>query len=121
MFSSQMKIIIILILSVAFQACRTTRIDVSETKYSTGHMGMPGEYVFIIKKDGRFCYCERLGYSEGSFVWINKSRIKLTSRIMSPNDDCYKKGFFLDISNEELVFKGNKLLYYSFVLDRIKE
>lgn len=80
---------------------------------------MPGEYVFILKKGNRFCYYERLGYSEGTFVQISPNRIKLTTKIIAIADTCRKDGFFLDLSNKELVLKKDKLLYHGLVLKKV--
>ena len=81
---------------------------------------MPGEYIFIIKRDNKFFYNENAGYSEGTFVYISKDRIKLTSKVIEVTDAREKQGLFLNLSNKELVFRNNKLLYYRLVLRKVK-
>lgn len=116
-----MKKIIILIVIITLYSCRTTRIDVSERKYSTGHMGMPGENVFVFKNENQFYYYERLGYSEGTFVWIDKNKIKLTSKTIGSEIPHKEEKWFKDISNKELTFKKNKLFFEGFIFRRVKE
>ena len=116
-----MKIIFILIfIAIITVSCHTRKLISNEQKYSTGHLGMPGEYIFIIKKGDKFCYYESAGYSEGTFVRVGENRIKLTTKVIETSDTCEKRGLFLDLSNKELVFKGNKLLYYRLVLSKVK-
>ncbi|WP_316812830.1 hypothetical protein [Pedobacter heparinus] len=114
-----MKLFIIFILSIALHSCRTTRIDVSEREYSTGYMGMPGEITFVFKNGNQFYYYERLYYSEGTFVWVDKSKIKLTSKIKGFEIPYKEAKWFQNISNKEITLKANKLLFEGFTLKRV--
>lgn len=115
-----MKKIIMLIVIITLYSCPATRIDVSERKYSTGHMGMPGENVFVFKNENQFYYSERLGYSEGTFVWIDKNKIKLTSKTIGAEIPHKEEKWFKDISNRELTFNKDKLFFEVLYLEELK-
>jgi len=73
--------------------------------YSTGHMGMPGEYNFIFSDDSLFYYSQTVPgiYSEGYYKWISDDSIRFVSR-----------GVYNSISGKIAALKGKKLYFNGF-------
>ncbi|TCC97691.1 hypothetical protein [Pedobacter hiemivivus] len=94
------------------------RIDVSGSTYSTGHMGMSGENVFVFKNANQFYYYERLGYSEGTFEWVNDKSIKLTSKVMGFDIPYKDERHYKSLNEKLIVFKGDNLFFEGFILRR---
>ncbi|WP_448103700.1 hypothetical protein [Pedobacter panaciterrae] len=115
-----MKKILIFVLIASSFSCSVSRINISASEYSTGHMGMSGENVFVFKNTNQFYYYERLGYSEGTFDWVSNNSIRLTSKVMGFNIPDKETRYYKDLNNKVIVFKGNKLFFEGFVLKRIK-
>ena len=80
--------------------------------YSTGHMGMPGEFKFVLSEDSLFYYSQTVPgiYSEGYYKWISEDSISFVSRQhTSPSKE--KVGVFNSISGKTAVLKGKKLYF----------
>lgn len=116
-----MRSVLIFCMAVTMFSCQMHRIGIPGQRYSTGHMGMPGENVFVFKDNNSFCYYERLGYSEGTFVWISKNKIRLTSKVMGFDIPYKEERWLKDLTNKEAIFKGNRLFFEGFGLRLVKE
>ncbi len=115
-----MKIIIIFLI-VSLSSCGVSRISQCEGKYSTGHMGMMGENIFVFKDGNQFYYSDRLYYSEGTFVWIDSKSIKLFSKPMGFGIPYKGSLFHINLSDKIVIFKGSKLYFEGFILKKVKE
>jgi hypothetical protein len=114
-----MRKAIIFVLILSLLSCRVSRIDVSGSRYSTGHMGMSGENVFVFKNANQFYYYERLGYSEGTFEWVNDKSIRLTSKVMGFDIPYKDERHYRSLNDKLIVFKGKKLFFEGFILRRV--
>lgn len=91
-----------------------------ELKFSTGHMGMPGENVFVIKADNTFYYYERLLYSEGTFERVDDNKIKLTSIMMGFPIPYKDEKMFHNLSGNTIEVRKNKIFFRGFTMIRAK-
>ncbi|WP_185218140.1 hypothetical protein [Sphingobacterium mizutaii] len=89
--------------------------DLNNRFYSTGHMGMPGEYNFIFSDDSLFYYSQTVPgiYSEGYYKWISDDSIRFVSRQSIP-DSSAMKGVYNSISGKIAALKGKKLYFNGF-------
>lgn len=118
-FVDQMKKVLVFVSTLSLLSCSVSRIDISGSTYSTGHMGMSGENVFVFKNENEFYYYDRLTYSEGTFEWITSKSIKLTSKAMGFDIPYKQEKFSRELTSKIIVSKGNKLLFEGFTLKRV--
>ncbi|WP_156305430.1 hypothetical protein [Sphingobacterium endophyticum] len=91
---------------------RNINRDQNHQIYSTGRMGMPGEFKFVFSEDNLFYYSQTVPgiYSEGYYKWISEDSISFVSRQhTSPSKE--KVGVFNSISGKTEVLKGKKLYF----------
>ncbi|VTP96482.1 hypothetical protein [Sphingobacterium daejeonense] len=89
--------------------------DLNNRFYSTGHMGMPGEYGFIFSDDSLFYYSQTVPgiYSEGYYKWISDDSIRFESRQINPYSSAMNC-VYNSISGKIAVLKGKKLYFNGF-------
>ncbi|WP_156305473.1 hypothetical protein [Sphingobacterium endophyticum] len=90
---------------------RNINRDPNHQIYSTGHMGMPGEFKFVLSGDSLFYYSQSVPgiYSEGYYKWISDDSIGFVCRQhTSPSKE--KVGVFNSISGKTAVLKGKDLI-----------
>ena len=115
-----MKKNVLVILIFLSCACSTRKINLDDVKYSTGHMGMPGENVFLFTKGNHFYFYERLSYSEGTYKWLNSNEILLSSEFLNLNKPTAGKDF-RSLNNKIVDLKGKKLYFEDFVFVKVKQ
>ena len=103
-YFDQMNITLIFVFTVSLVSCRVTSLDVIGSKYSTGHMGMSGENVFVFNNKNQFYYYERLGYSEGIFEWVNDRSIRLTSKQIGFDIPYRDEKYYRSLNDKIIVF-----------------
>ncbi len=81
-------------------------------------MGMSGEKVFVFKDANQFYYYERLGYSEGTFEWVNDKSIRLKSKVMGFDIPYKDERHYRSLNGKLILFKGKKLFFEGFILRR---
>ncbi|MFC7526826.1 hypothetical protein ACFQRK_22910 [Parapedobacter sp. GCM10030251] len=105
------------VLTICLAACAIQKpIDLNHRVYSTGHMGMPGEYKFVFSDDSIFYYSRSVPgiYSEGYYRWIGNDSIRFISKQISTNSHKKRDDVFNSISGKAAKLKGKKLYFDGF-------
>ncbi len=112
-----MKVFIFLLELFLILGCSTSKIGVrlnemSDRTYSTGYLGMPGEFKFVFLKNSRFYFSERLTYSEGTYEWIDNRQIKFKARYFdNSNPDSLGRKFDRSIDGKTAIIHRKKLIF----------
>lgn len=105
---------------IILSSCRIHRPDIVGHKYSTGYLGMPGEYAFVFKNEGQFYYYERLYYSEGTYVWTDSKTIMLMAKPIGFDIPSKGERWFKHLSNKKIVVKRKKVIYDGLIFRQIE-
>ena len=105
-----------------FVSCATQgNMNVGSRQYSTGHLGMPGEYRFEFRDNRYFQFYQSVPgfYSEGEIKWIDKNYFELSSKETSVFDSI-PNTLFRDLTGEKVKITRGKLYFDRIFFFRVE-